>query len=68
MCDDLAELLDRLSAKGVEIARPPSDQGWGLLASVRLPSRAEQFIYQPRHLVSPSARLALKAIGRRWPR
>lgn len=52
MCDDIRQVLDRLAAKGVEIARPVSDQGWGLLASIRLPSGAEQPVYQPRHPVA----------------
>jgi catechol 2,3-dioxygenase-like lactoylglutathione lyase family enzyme len=52
MCDDIASLLDDLVAKGVEIARPISDEGWGLLAAIKLPSGAEQPIYQPRHPVA----------------
>jgi len=52
MCDDIASLLERLTAAGVEIAKPISDEGWGLLASIRLPSGAEQPVYQPRHPVA----------------
>ena len=49
MCDDLAQMLDDLAARGVTISRPLSDQGWGLLASIKLPSGCDLSIYQPRH-------------------
>lgn len=49
MCDDIAALVADLTAKGVEVSRPISDEGWGLLAAIRLPSGAEQSIYEPRH-------------------
>jgi catechol 2,3-dioxygenase-like lactoylglutathione lyase family enzyme len=54
MCDDIAALLAELEGKGVEIADPPSDQGWGVLAAVRLPSGATLGIYEPRHPVAHS--------------
>ena len=31
------------------ISHPPSRQGWGVLASLKLPSGSELSIYQPRH-------------------
>ncbi|MFD4140125.1 VOC family protein [Streptomyces sp. NPDC058572] len=49
MCDDLEGTLSRLAEQNVEISRPPSDQGWGVLASVRMPSGAELPLYEPRH-------------------
>jgi predicted enzyme related to lactoylglutathione lyase len=49
MCDDIHATLAELSAKGVQVASEVSDQGWGLLASLRLPDGAEFGIYQPRH-------------------
>ena len=49
MCDDIHATLAELRDKGVEVARDVSDQGWGLLASVRLPDGGELAIYQPRH-------------------
>jgi hypothetical protein len=52
MCDDITALVDDLVAKDVEIVRPVSDEGWGLLASFRLPSGAVQPVYQPRHQVA----------------
>ncbi|HXZ64289.1 MAG TPA: VOC family protein [Streptosporangiaceae bacterium] len=49
MCDDIHATLAELASKGVEVARGVSDQGWGLLAAIRLPDGAEFPIYQPRH-------------------
>jgi catechol 2,3-dioxygenase-like lactoylglutathione lyase family enzyme len=49
MCDDIHATLAELGGKGVEVAREVSDQGWGLLAAVRLPDGAELPIYEPRH-------------------
>jgi len=49
MCDDIHATLAELRGKGVEVARDVSDQGWGLLAAIRLPDGEEFPIYQPRH-------------------
>jgi len=49
MCDDIEKTLADLTARGVTISHPASDQGWGLLASIKLPSGSELSIYQPRH-------------------
>jgi catechol 2,3-dioxygenase-like lactoylglutathione lyase family enzyme len=49
MCDDVNATVADLTAKGVEFAKPVSDQGWGLLTSIRLPSGGELGLYQPRH-------------------
>ena len=49
MCDDIHATLAELGGKGVEVAREVSDQGWGLLAAVRLPDGGELPIYEPRH-------------------
>ena len=49
MCDDIQATLAELRAKGAEVARDITDQGWGLLAAIRLPDGSEFPIYQPRH-------------------
>ena len=49
MCDDIQATWAELRGKGVEVARDVSDQGWGLLAAIRLPDGSELPIYQPRH-------------------
>ncbi|WP_327733001.1 extradiol dioxygenase [Streptomyces nojiriensis] len=49
MCDNLDSQLREFRAKGVEITRPVSEQRWGKLTSVRLPSGAELPLYEPLH-------------------
>jgi catechol 2,3-dioxygenase-like lactoylglutathione lyase family enzyme len=49
MCDDLEKTLADLIASGVTISHPVSNQSWGSLASIQLPSGSELSIYQPRH-------------------
>src|SRR6201985_3010297 len=49
MCDDIHATLAELRSKGAEVARDVADQGWGLLAAIRLPDGSEFPIYQPRH-------------------
>lgn len=49
MCDDIHATLAELRDKGVEVARGVTDQGWGLLAAIRLPDGGELPIYEPRH-------------------
>jgi predicted enzyme related to lactoylglutathione lyase len=53
MCDDIQATLAELRAKGVEVAQEVSDQGWGLLAALRLPDGSEFGIYEPRHPLPP---------------
>ena len=48
MCDDIEKTMADLTARGVTISHPASDQGWGLLASIKLPSGSGLSIYQPR--------------------
>jgi hypothetical protein len=49
MCDDIHATLSELRGKGVEMVGGISDQGWGMLAVIRLPDGAQLAIYQPRH-------------------
>ncbi|MBE1547579.1 catechol 2,3-dioxygenase-like lactoylglutathione lyase family enzyme [Mycobacterium sp. OAS707] len=48
MCDDVNATVDKLKAKGVNCG-PLSDQGWGLLTSIRLPGGGDLGLYEPRH-------------------
>jgi hypothetical protein len=52
MCDDIRGLVAELISKGVEISSPVTDEGWGLLASIKLPSGSELPFYEPRHPVA----------------
>jgi len=49
MCDDIGATLADLTARGVEVSQEPADQGWGILASIRLPDGTELSVYEPRH-------------------
>jgi catechol 2,3-dioxygenase-like lactoylglutathione lyase family enzyme len=49
MCDDIGATVEELRAKGVELAREVSDEGFGLLTSIRLPGGGELGLYEPRH-------------------
>jgi hypothetical protein len=48
MSDDVEAEVSRLSKKGVKCS-PISDQGWGLLTTLRLPGGGDLGLYQPRH-------------------
>ncbi|MET9348049.1 VOC family protein [Streptomyces termitum] len=49
MCEDLTRTLTALEDRGAEISRAITEQEWGLLAAVRLPSGTEVPLYEPRH-------------------
>lgn len=49
MCDNIESTLADLEKKGVETARPVSDQGWGRVTAIRLPGGGELGLYEPRH-------------------
>jgi hypothetical protein len=49
MCDDVQTTVDDLAAKGVEFSRPVSDEGFGLVTTIRLPGGGELGLYEPRH-------------------
>ena len=49
MCDDLEATIAELEAKGVELTRPVTDQGWGRLTAIAVPGAADIGLYEPRH-------------------
>ena len=49
MCDDIRATIAELGGRGVELARAVSDEGWGLVTAIVLPSGAELHLYEPRH-------------------
>jgi len=49
MCDDIEATLAEFEGKGVEIAAPISDEGWGRLARIAVPGAGELGVYEPRH-------------------
>ena len=52
MCDDVAATVEELAAKGVEFASGVSDEGFGLMATLRIPGAGTLGLYQPRHPVA----------------
>jgi hypothetical protein len=49
MCDDLRATVADLMGKGVEFTGEVSDQGWGVLTTLKVPGAGEIGLYQPRH-------------------
>lgn len=49
MCDDIEVTVGELTNKGVELTRPISDEGFGLMTALRLPGGGELGLYEPRH-------------------
>jgi len=49
MCDDIQATVAELKRKGVEFASEVSDQGWGLVTTMRVPGAEDIALYQPRH-------------------
>ena len=49
ICDEIESTVAELQAKGVEFTAPVSDQGFGLLTSLKLPGGGELGLYEPRH-------------------
>ena len=59
LCDDLADTIRELKGKGVDCA-PITDEGWGLLTSIRLSGGDEIGLYEPRH---PTAQALVDGSG-----
>lgn len=49
MCDDVHALTKTLQSKGIELAMPIADRGWGLVTRLKLPSGDQIGLYQPKH-------------------
>lgn len=49
MCDELSSTMSELAALGVEFDGEPRDEGWGIVATMRLPGGVEMLLYEPRH-------------------
>jgi len=55
MCEDIEATAAALAERGVELARPVSDEGWGLFTTIELPGGGELGLYQPLHPLPPRA-------------
>jgi catechol 2,3-dioxygenase-like lactoylglutathione lyase family enzyme len=51
MTDDLDGTIAQLGERGVQVTSEPSDQGWGVLASIDVPGFGPLGLYEPRHPV-----------------
>jgi catechol 2,3-dioxygenase-like lactoylglutathione lyase family enzyme len=49
VCDDIEETVADLERRGVPVDGPVTDQGWGRLATIRLPGGGRLGVYQARH-------------------
>jgi predicted enzyme related to lactoylglutathione lyase len=49
MCDDIEATVAELQAKGVQFARPVSDEGFGRVTAMIVPGGGELGLYEPRH-------------------
>ena len=49
MCDDIEATVAELTERGVEFTSPVENQGFGLIARLRVPGAGELGIYEPRH-------------------
>jgi len=49
MCDDIRATMAELQAKGIEFEGEPTDEGFGIGVTMRLPGGAELLLYEPRH-------------------
>ena len=51
---DIEATAAQLRERGIELARPISDEGWGLLSAIELPGGGKIGLYQPRHERPPA--------------
>jgi len=49
MCDDIEATMQELRDKGVAFDGPVTDQRWGRITKIVLPSGARLGLYEPRH-------------------
>jgi catechol 2,3-dioxygenase-like lactoylglutathione lyase family enzyme len=49
VCDDIEATVADLTGKGVEFIEPVTDEGFGLVTRLRLPSGGGLQLYQPKH-------------------
>jgi hypothetical protein len=52
LCDDIETTVADLAARGIGVEAGISDQGWGRLVTLLLPSGAALGVYEPRHPVA----------------
>ena len=58
MCDDIQTTVAELKAKGVEMATPVADRGWGFVTGIKMPGGGQMGLYQPKHQTALSGSAA----------
>jgi len=53
MCENLEQAVAELQHKGARVRLPISEQRWGRIVHVELPSGGELGLYQPKHPLAP---------------
>lgn len=56
MCDDVWKTVEELKRKGVKIAKPVEDMGWGIVTAIHVPGGTQMGLYQPKHPTAHGAR------------
>lgn len=49
MCDDIAQTVAELRAKGATFTREIRDDGYGMTTTLVVPGAGEMMLYEPRH-------------------
>jgi catechol 2,3-dioxygenase-like lactoylglutathione lyase family enzyme len=49
VCDDVEQTVAELTARGVPVVEPVTDQGWGRLTAIGLPGGGRVGLYEARH-------------------
>ena len=52
MCDDIHATVADLRAKGILIEGEPKNEGFGIVATAKLPGDVNVMVYQPRHALA----------------
>jgi hypothetical protein len=55
MCDNLADTVKDLKAKGVVVKTQPHEERWGVHVILGLPGNCDVMLYEPRHPVAAAA-------------
>lgn len=64
ICDDVAALVERLSAHGIACSAV-NDRGWGMVTAVTLPGGGTINVYEPRHARPKAAGSAAKRAAKK---
>jgi hypothetical protein len=55
MCDNIADTVRELRAKGIDVQGEPVDEGYGITVMLNLPGGVSVQLYEPRHAMAFAA-------------